>query len=816
MTSIAIVGGGAAGLGAAFAAVQGGLQVSLFETEPKLGGHCFGVPVPLPGGELAWVDAGVSDFNRNTFVTLNAVIEELGLAYYPVCQDASFMTLDGRAVWYSRDGQSTFLVPPPDPQALREEIVRFNGGCLEVLEDPSFSDWTARRYLDARGYSAAFRRLFFAPRAQGCFPMPDADPERYMIRSIVAFWRMHGIVGSGGANRNVVKGGMHAYTHALTGWLQARGAQLHLGTAVVGIARRADGIRLRATDPERRHLSMRFDQVVIATNANHVIGLLEDASQEERRIYAGFGWQRSRLVVHQDPALMPAERDSWGAYNYLVADPGESLLRPTITFFPNMLARLPASVPDVFVTMNPFREPAASHVITNRFFIHPSVGGITDMASERLDRLQGRAGTWFCGGYVREPFVHEQALACGVELGQRLVEALRERPGAAAPTAHAETFEEFAARIPLFAGLDTLALREVHLTAERFVAPAGQVLFRQGDAADGLYLLHDGEVSISRRLPGDEAVPLAQLGAGKLIGEMGLLDQAGRSATATVSADCSGYFMSRERFNTLRATRSQAAFAILNRFLDELCERTAALLQEIVAVIAAAPALAPAAPSAAVAPAPFGAGTSPVVPGGPTVAPATSASTSAQDGAPKATGADTAPLLPPYAILAQLPLFSTFTPDLLQQFTAPLTLRAVPRGTVLFRAGEPVQGCFVVVRGALLLSVPHGAAGRQLQIDVLGPGQCAGQIALIRHGAHLLQCEAREPSLVLHMSRECFVDLRRSGGPVASRFFDALTAGTVRLLRKANGHVTRLQPDRQATLSADLLDGATTVAAGGV
>ena len=99
-------------------------------------------------------------------------------------------------------------------------------------------------------------------------------------------------------------------------------------------------------------------------------------------------------------------------------------VRPTITFYPNRLAALDADVPDVFVTINPFREPAPEKLIADRFFVHPSVGGIRDLAVERLDIIQGRRATWFCGGYLHEPFVHEQALRSGLEIGNRLVSKL--------------------------------------------------------------------------------------------------------------------------------------------------------------------------------------------------------------------------------------------------------------------------------------------------------------------------------------------------------------------------------------------------------
>jgi phytoene dehydrogenase-like protein len=70
MTQVAIVGGGAAGLGAALVLAEAGVSVTLIEQEAALGGHCFGVDVPLADGGRFRIDAGVSDFNMTSFTAV--------------------------------------------------------------------------------------------------------------------------------------------------------------------------------------------------------------------------------------------------------------------------------------------------------------------------------------------------------------------------------------------------------------------------------------------------------------------------------------------------------------------------------------------------------------------------------------------------------------------------------------------------------------------------------------------------------------------------------------------------------------------------
>ncbi len=61
---------------------------------------------------------------------------------------------------------------------------------------------------------------------------------------------------------------------------------------------------------------------------------------------------------------------------------------------------------------------------------------------------------------------------------------------------------------------------------------AGDVLFRQGDASDVVYLIEDGELEVVRELADGTSSTLAVLGPGRYLGELGPLLGLQRSATA--------------------------------------------------------------------------------------------------------------------------------------------------------------------------------------------------------------------------------------------------------------------------------------------
>ncbi|TMC06025.1 MAG: cyclic nucleotide-binding domain-containing protein [Chloroflexi bacterium] len=66
---------------------------------------------------------------------------------------------------------------------------------------------------------------------------------------------------------------------------------------------------------------------------------------------------------------------------------------------------------------------------------------------------------------------------------------------------------------------------------------AGAVIMRQGEASDALHVITRGRVRVERGQAGETPLILAELGPGDVIGEMGLLDNARRSATVTALED---------------------------------------------------------------------------------------------------------------------------------------------------------------------------------------------------------------------------------------------------------------------------------------
>ncbi len=559
-------------MGAAKVLVEAGLEVTLFEEAPRLGGHCFAVPVPVGRGTVL-VDAGVSDISRASSGEVRRLLAELGLTARPVLHDSTCTTIDGHPVWTTKGGPRV-IDGIHDEARFFEDIELFRATCLEVTAEARFSEWTAREYLDEHDYGPDFRKSFYHPRAGGAFPMPDRDPEDYFIRPLVAYWQMEGLIGAGPAERMVVEHGMHAWPAAFHIWFEQRGGRLRTGTRVVGISRRPRGIRVRLETAEGAHESQWFDHVVLAASPHASRSMIEDPTVDEGTLLGAFQWQRARVAVHRDVEYVCRDPSLIAAINHVAGEPGRPETRPTVTLSPKRLAGLPPDAPDVFVTINPHRAPR--DVIANRFFVHPAIARPTDVATRRLAELQGTGNTWFAGGWIRVPHVHEQALSSGLDVGHEIVAALtgqsrsgaRPRPRRRTARGYLDALRDSA----IFASLDPCLLEEIRVTARPFEAAAGEVLAREGLAASGMLLISEGEALGTR---GGRHV--ARLGPGALIGEVSILCGGPCPVTCVARTPIAGWWFERAGIEQLSRETSPGAFA----FLDQMARAGMRVMRDL-------------------------------------------------------------------------------------------------------------------------------------------------------------------------------------------------------------------------------------------
>lgn len=152
-----------------------------------------------------------------------------------------------------------------------------------------------------------------------------------------------------------------------------------------------------------------------------------------------------------------------------------------------------------------------------------------------------------------------------VELAVEDLEDLAEpRPYSAAARRALET-------TPLFAGLPSAALEQLIDRLGLVELQAGQVLFRQGDTGDALYVVAEGSVAVIHEGPPRQE--LTRFGPGSFFGEVALVTEEPRSATVTAEVESQLLAVDREAVRMLVADFPDVLPVILRFLRERLVDR---------------------------------------------------------------------------------------------------------------------------------------------------------------------------------------------------------------------------------------------------
>jgi CRP/FNR family transcriptional regulator, cyclic AMP receptor protein len=132
---------------------------------------------------------------------------------------------------------------------------------------------------------------------------------------------------------------------------------------------------------------------------------------------------------------------------------------------------------------------------------------------------------------------------------------------------------EILAQIDLFSGLPQGHLRRVVDIGLEEQYKGGATIFSENEPGDKFYLIVDGAVRISRIVPGMGEEALAVLRPGAYFGEMSLIDEAPRSATAICHEKCRLFVVNRRDLEDLLFVDRDLAYELLWNWVRTLSRR---------------------------------------------------------------------------------------------------------------------------------------------------------------------------------------------------------------------------------------------------
>ena len=102
--------------------------------------------------------------------------------------------------------------------------------------------------------------------------------------------------------------------------------------------------------------------------------------------------------------------------------------------------------------------------------------------------------------------------------------------------------------------------------------------------------------------------------------------------------------------------------------------------------------------------------------------------------------------------LPQSGFLAEASPRLRQMLSAQASEVRLERGAVLFKQGDAGDALYVVIDGAMEVSI-LSLDGRKLSLDLLAPGAIFGEIALFDPGTRTATVTATEPARLLRVLR---------------------------------------------------------------
>lgn len=252
------------------------------------------------------------------------------------------------------------------------------------------------------------------------------------------------------------------------------------------------------------------------------------------------------------------------------------------------------------------------------------------------------------------------------------------------------------ARLPALQGFTPEELDALFSIPKRLVTRAGERIIKTGDVADCFYIVAEGSLEVQIDTNGKK-LPVAQLGAGQLVGEMPLIySQPQRQADVVCRSDCKLL-----RFD-------YADYHELGKVHPGVARKFRSNVGKIVAsrVWATTPSGKPGSGSGSPTGSPGSAG-SPGNPSRPAV-PTRSANRDA---------------------MKRAQIFYGLTDDELEKLEGIAQPCPVERGQIVCAVGDPASSFFMITRGQVEVQIEKG--GRAFPLARLGPGQCVGEMALI-------------------------------------------------------------------------------------
>ena len=404
---IAVVGSGISGLSAAYY-LSKKHKVDLFEKEDHFGGHSHTIDVLINNKKVS-VDIGFIVFNHETYPNLINFFNENHVEIEK--SDMSFsVNVKGTNIEYCGKGLRGMFsnkLNILNPKFLRMffDIINFYRNCDKIKEFKD--DITLGEFLVNKKLSKSFIEYHLIPMVSAIWSMPPYEASKMPLKFFLKFFQNHGLF--------KLKNRPQWYTVSN----RSRTYVNKVLSNISGEYFKNYKINLIKRQPSHVHIYygeknefFEYDKVVLASHADEALNIIEKPSEEEKKILQNFSYRGNLAVIHTDETVMPKNKNAWSSWNSIVSEGKDS--KNSLTYWLNLLQNLKCDQ-NIFLSLNPFLKIQENKILKKVKFTHPYYDQNALGNQNKLNYLQNKNNTLFCGSYFGYGF-HEDGIKSSISM----------------------------------------------------------------------------------------------------------------------------------------------------------------------------------------------------------------------------------------------------------------------------------------------------------------------------------------------------------------------------------------------------------------
>ena len=408
---VAVVGSGISGLSAAYY-LSKKHHVDLFEKEDHFGGHSHTIDLSF-GSKKVPVDIGFIVFNFATYPHLIDFFDENKIAIEK--SDMSFsVSVEKSSFEYCGRGLNGIFSNKSNLFNLKFlkmffDIIKFYKKCDNIrnLHD----EISLGEYLNNEKHSKEFINYHLIPMVSAIWSMPPSVANQMPLKFFLKFFQNHGLFKLNNRPQwYTVSNRSRTYVQNI---LSKVSGEHFKNYPIKKIKTKTTGVDLYyGGDSEY----FGYDKVILATHADEALSLIDNPTDQERKILSNYKYKENIAYVHTDVKAMPKNKKAWCSWNSSIKK--DEINNNSITYWLNLLQNLKCEE-NIFLTLNPYFKIDESKILKKVKFTHPYFDQSALNFQSQLTKLQNKRNILFCGSYFGYGF-HEDGIKSSIEMLKNL------------------------------------------------------------------------------------------------------------------------------------------------------------------------------------------------------------------------------------------------------------------------------------------------------------------------------------------------------------------------------------------------------------